>query len=39
MKKFKNFKKELLPATAKMLTDIAKAVAVHYAIAILDLFV
>ena len=39
MKKFKNFKKELLPATVKILTDIAMAVAVHYAIAILDLFV
>lgn len=34
MKKFK-----ILPATAEILTDIAKAVAVHYAIAILDLFV
>jgi hypothetical protein len=31
--------KEILPATAKILTDIAKAVASHYVIAILDLFV
>ena len=33
MKKFKILKKEILP------TDIAKAVASHYVIAILDLFV
>lgn len=39
MKKFKILKKEILPATAKILTDIAKAVAVHYAVAILNLFV
>jgi glutathione peroxidase-family protein len=39
MKKFKILKKEILPTTAKILTDIAKAVASHYVIAILDLFV
>lgn len=39
MKKFKILKKEILPTTAKILTDIAKAVASHYVIAILDLFI
>ena len=39
MKKFKNFKKELLPATATVVTSIAIAVAAHYVVAILDLFV
>lgn len=39
MRKFKILKKEILLATAKILTDIAKAVACHYVIAILDLFV
>ena len=39
MKKFKILKEEILPATAEILTDIAKTVAGHYVIAILDLFV